>query len=83
MREAIITLDVHGMNKFQAKTYIDSQIRRADGYVYRLRIVHGYRGGTELKDMIRKEYGGKNCTKILRIEVGLNPGETDLVLREL
>lgn len=83
MREGIRTIDVHGLNKFQAKTYIDSQLKQADGYVYRLRILHGYRGGTELRDMIRKEYGPAKQKKILRIELGLNPGETDLVLREL
>ena len=46
-----------------------------------LRIVHGYHGGTGLLQMVRKEY--RNHPKVLRISVGLNQGETDLVLREL
>ena len=83
MNDAIITIDVHGLNKFQARVMIDSQIKRASGYVYRLRIIHGYRGGTELREMIRKEYSAKKYPKVLRVEFGLNPGETDLVLREL
>jgi DNA-nicking Smr family endonuclease len=82
MNQGIVEVDVHGMNKYQAKTYLDSQIRRAGKEVYRIRVIHGYRGGTELKDMIRQEYGRKH-PKILRLEIGLNPGETDLVLREL
>ncbi|MDF2541392.1 MAG: hypothetical protein K0S47_1110 [Herbinix sp.] len=47
----------------------------------RLRIIHGYHNGTELRNMIRKEYG--KHPKVLRIESGLNQGMTDLVLREL
>jgi len=73
--------DVHGMTKYQAKIYIDSCLNKARGGVYRIRVIHGYNSGTELRDMIRKEYS-KN-SKVLRLEVGLNQGETDLVLREL
>ncbi len=82
MNGGIVEVDVHGMNKFQAKTYLDSQIKRAGKEVYRIRVIHGYRGGTELKAMIRQEYSKKH-PKVVRLEVGLNPGETDLVLREL
>jgi len=77
----IIELDVHGLTKRQAKLLIESRISRAGHGVYRIRVVHGYRGGTELRDMVRSEIA-KN-SKVLRIELGLNPGETDLVLREL
>ena len=31
--------------------------------------------------MVRKKLGANK--KVLRVEVGLNPGETDLILREL
>ncbi len=81
MQPGILELDVHGMNKYQAKVFIDSRLKRADASVYRIRIIHGYRNGTELRDMVRQEYG-KNHPKILRISPGLNPGETELVLRE-
>ena len=37
--------------------------------------------GTALRDAIRTQY--KNHPKVRRIEIGLNPGQTDLVLREL
>lgn len=77
----ILVLDIHGMNKFQAQTLIDSRLKNAGKSVYRIRIIHGYHSGTELKTMIKKIYGGNN-SKVLRIEYGLNPGETDLVLRE-
>lgn len=77
----IIELDVHGMTKYQAKIFIDSRLNRAKGGVYRIRVIHGYNSGKELRDMVRREYS-KN-PKVLRVEVGLNQGVTDLVLREL
>lgn len=82
MISGILEIDVHGMTKHQAKVYIDSKIKSAPKSVYRIRVIHGYHGGTELKTMIRKEYGGKN-PKVVRLEMGLNQGETDLILREL
>ena len=78
---AIIELDVHNMTVYQAQVAIDARLKRAGTAVYRIRIIHGYRGGTAIRDMVRREYA-KNA-KVRRIEIGLNPGETDLVLREL
>ena len=81
MDQGILVADIHGMNVYQAKTCLNSLIKRASGATYRIRVIHGYHSGTALKDMIRAEYGG-NHAKVKRIEVGLNPGETDLVLKE-
>ncbi len=81
MMNAFETIDVHNMTKIQALTAIDAKLRRADSSVYRLRIIHGYHGGTVLRDAVRKHY--KTHPKVIRIEIGLNQGETDLVLREL
>lgn len=75
----IITVDLHGCNIHQAKIALDAALRRSKG-VYRLRVVHGFHGGTAIRDMIRKEYAKK--PQVLRLEFGLNGGETDLVLRE-
>ena len=74
-------IDVHNMTRTQAITAIDARLRRANSSVYRLRVIHGYHGGTVLRDAVRSHYKGH--PKVLRIEFGLNPGETDLVLREL
>ncbi len=74
-------VDVHGMNRVQAFVAIDALLRRADGAVYTVRVIHGYHGGTVLRDAIRAHY--RNHPKVKRIELGLNPGETDLILREL
>lgn len=74
-------LDIHGMTVEQAKISIDSRLRKNKGEVYTLKVIHGYHSGTALKDFVRRHY--KNDPRVLRIEVGLNPGETDLILREL
>ena len=74
-------LDIHNMNKAQAAAAVDAALRRAGGEVYRLRVVHGYHGGTALRDMVRSRY--REHPKVKRIELGLNQGETVLVLREL
>lgn len=74
-------IDVHNMTKVQAITAIDARLRRADSSVYRLRVIHGYHGGTVLRDAVRKHY--LNHPKVKRIEIGMNQGETELVLREL
>lgn len=80
MMSGIVELDLHGMNIHQAKVAIDAKLRRVGKSAYRLRLIHGYHGGTALSDMISREYRGR--AGILRIERGLNRGETDLVLRE-
>ena len=80
MSAGILELDLHGSSQSQARIRLNAALRRAGRDVYRIRLVHGYRGGTALRDMIRREY--KSHPKILRLELGLNPGETDLVLRE-
>lgn len=80
MLSGTITLDLHGMNCYQAQVAIDAALRRARPSVYRLELIHGYHGGTELRTMIRLEYA--KHPKVKRIELGLNPGVTELVLRE-
>ena len=74
-------IDVHNMTKHQAITAIDAALRRCGASVYRLKVIHGYHGGTVLRDAVRSHYRGH--PKVKRIEIGLNPGETDLVLRVL
>lgn len=74
-------INVHNMTKVQALTAIDAALRRANTGVYRIRVIHGYHGGTVLRDAVRAHYA--KHPKVRRIELGLNPGETDLILREL
>ena len=52
MNEPIIELDVHGMTLYQAQIAIDAALKRAGG-TYRIRVIHGFHGGTALRDMVR------------------------------
>ena len=79
MKGSIVELDVPGMTPNEAQIAVDAALRRAGG-AYRIRVIHGYRGGTALRDGIRARYAAH--PKVLRVELGLNPGQTDLVLRE-
>ena len=80
MQDGTIHLDLHGMNCGQAQAAINAALRRAGRSVYRIEVIHGYRGGTELRDMVRMVYG--KHPKVKRLEMGMNPGATELVLRE-
>lgn len=77
----IIEIDIHGMTKYQARICIESKLKRAGSGVYRIRVIHGYRGGTELRSLVRNEFS--KHPKVQRIEIGMNQGSTDLILREL
>lgn len=77
----IVELDIHNMTWYQAKTFIDSRIKRAKKDVYVIRIIHGYHSGTKLRDMVRKEY--RSNPKVKRVELSMNQGVTDIILRDL
>ena len=54
-------------------------LRRCGGGVYRLRLIHGYRGGTAIRDMLWLTYGRRSQVKRM---VSVSEGVTELVLRE-
>lgn len=76
----IITIDVHGKTKAQARAALRAALIRCSASVYRIRVVHGFNLGTEIRDMVRGEFA--RAPRVLRVEAGLNPGVTELVLRE-
>ena len=80
MNAGTLTVDLHGKNTYQAKITVDAMLRRAKAGTYRLRLVHGYHGGTALRDFIRTEYGSH--PKVRRIMFSPDGGATELVLRE-
>ena len=80
MNSASITVDLHGKNTYQAKVTVDAMLRRVKAGTYRLRLVHGYHGGTALRDFIRTEY--VHHPKVRRLLLSPDGGTTELVLRE-
>ena len=77
---AIIEIDLHGMNLDQAREALDEALRNADMSVYRVRAIHGFNSGTAIQSMIRREYNLH--FKVIRVAKGLSNGQTDLILRE-
>ena len=75
----IVELDLHGANLHQAEIAVNAALKRSRG-AYRIRIIHGYHGGQAIKKMLRERYSKHPA--VLRLEYGMNQGETDLVLRE-
>ena len=80
MQAGILTADLHGKNTYQAKITVDALLRRAGAGTYRIRLIHGYHGGTALKDFLKTEYG--RHPKIKRLILSPDGGTTELVLRE-
>ena len=78
MNAGIVEIDLHGKNKYQARVKIDAVLKRSKG-IYRIRLIHGYQGGTELRNMIKEEYA--KHPNVLRLERA-GEGATELVLRE-
>ena len=79
----IVEIDVHGRTAAEAKKQIDCLLRNAGGAVYRIRVIHGYHGGTRISQMVSEEYSYGRHEKVKRVQGGNNPGITELVLREL
>jgi DNA-nicking Smr family endonuclease len=80
VNSGIVSIDVHGKTKAQARIAVLAALRKCDGSVYRIRVVHGFNMGTELRDMVRRELA--DAPRVIRAEAGSNPGVTELVLRE-
>ncbi len=73
-------LDLHGKTLQQARIAVMSALKRATSADYRLTIIHGYRGGSAIRDMLREEFSAH--PRVIRLENSLNPGQTVFVLRE-
>ena len=82
MTSGIIEIDVHGMNVEEAVKTVTKQVSLAGNSVYRIRVIHGYHGGTRIRSGIREEFSYGRDPKVKRIEMGQNQGITELILRE-
>jgi len=80
MGPGVLTADLHGKTRYQAQIAVDALLRRATPGLYRIRLIHGCHGGTELRDFLREQYG--RHPKVRRLAVSPDGGTTELVLRE-
>lgn len=77
----IVSLDLHGMRQEEACVAIDRELAAVDSGTYQIRLIHGYHRGTNLRDMIMREY--RHHQNVRRVVPGENQGVTILVIREL
>ena len=78
----IIEINVHGKNVEEALNEIKRYLDKAGAGTYRIRVIHGYHGGTRIRDGIWDEFSYGREPKVKRITMGDNPGITELILRE-
>lgn len=71
-------IDIHGMTQRQAREYLKKELSSLPKGTPCVNVIHGYNSGTKLKDMVKTF----KHERIKRIEVGLNPGETTLYLKD-
>lgn len=74
-----LIIDIHGMTENEAKTFLISKLNNIAPQIEQLVIIHGYRGGNILANMVRKKL---KHPKIYRKILTLNSGETILILKK-
>lgn len=72
-----IKIDLHGHTIESAKSLITSTLKNLPEDVREVEIIHGYHGGTALRNMVSKYSNSRIERKIL----GLNQGATIFVIK--
>ena len=83
LTSGIIEVDLHGLRVEEAVKRAKSEVNKASGSVYIIRLIHGYHGGTGIRSAIMDEFSYGRDDKVKRVKPGNNPGITELVLREI
>ena len=83
LTSGVIEIDLHGMRAEEAVRRAKSEVDKASGSVYIIRLIHGYYGGTRIREALEDEFSYGRDSKVKRIKQGNNPGITELILREL
>lgn len=71
------TIDLHNLTKEDAKIELINAISSADFDVKCLLVVHGYHGGTIIKNLVRKEFSSDFVSE----KINLDAGRTIYVLK--
>ena len=72
-----IYVDVHAMNRREAKQFVHNIIALIRGS-YTVTVIHGWNNGTKLKDMFRTEQISNRVTQVKNVPY--NYGETQLLV---
>lgn len=80
--QPITEVDLHGLRTDEAIAKLERIVKDAPNSVYRIRVIHGFHRGTNIRTAIRYELDDGRNPKIIKIENGSNEGITELVLKE-
>lgn len=83
INDPIIEIDVHGLKAEEAIKVVQKKVEQAGNGTYRVRIIHGYRGGIRIRTALREEFSYGREPKVKRVVMGDNEGITELILKEL
>lgn len=72
------SIDVHGFNKQEVKTYLDQVLKELPNGTRELTIIHGFHSGSIIKQYVRNSY---SHARIERKMLSMNQGETTFVLK--
>jgi|LGOV01.1.fsa_nt_gb hypothetical protein len=76
-----ISIDVHGYTVNEAKREIEKLIANCGDNITRVRVIHGFRSGNRLQNLVRSSTGIRS-RRINRRRYSMNQGETVLELFE-
>ncbi len=71
-------VDIHNMTREEARRYLTLFLNRVNGSIREVEVIHGWSGGTVLKDMVQKSF---RHPKVKAKVVSMNPGITILILK--
>jgi DNA-nicking Smr family endonuclease len=73
----VIKVDLHRMKVWEAAQYLNMIVTIAPKEVKEIIVIHGYRSGKELMNMVRNDFTNK---RVQRKYLSLNHGVTSLIL---
>lgn len=73
-----VTIDLHGQTVESARKILNEKLKALPADTHEVTVIHGYHGGTAILQMVRSYKNSKIERKIL----GLNNGETVLVIKQ-
>ena len=71
-------INLHGFTVEQAREELVGFLDELEEDVAEVNVVHGYKGGTALRDMIRREF---NHPRVQRKLLSMNPGVTIFLVK--
>ncbi len=73
-----VQIDLHGLTCSEAKLRLEQTLRSLPAGTKELTVIHGYHGGRQLADMVRR----LRCKRVKRKILTGNPGETIFLLED-